>query len=376
MYNKVRNKVSRILTNLSGWCTNRQIVVFESDDWGSIRMPSKKVYNECLAEGYPVDQIAYERYDSLASEDDLELLFDLLQRYEDKRGNHPVITANVLVANPDFEKIKASNYRDYHFELITETFKRYPNHSNCFNLWHEGKEHGLFFPQSHGREHLNVSLFMEELRQNKNDVHFGFKHGMPGSIPKGNKKRGNKYVSALTYRDQNDKNEKLSIIIEGLDLFEFLFGYRSKSFIPPNYKWSPDFNREMYEKGVRYYQGNRKMIEPVCNGSPRVLKYKLGELNNYNQLYLVRNALFEPTLMGKRKGKCIDRCLGEIDTAFKLKKPAVICSHRLNYVGYIDEKNRDENLKLLDQLLRRIQEKWPEVEFMNSVQLGELIECN
>lgn len=74
--------------NFWGWNTDRKIVVIESDDWGSIRMPSKNVYQQCLQSGYQVDQIAYERYDSLASEDDLELLFDLLSSFKDQGGIH------------------------------------------------------------------------------------------------------------------------------------------------------------------------------------------------------------------------------------------------------------------------------------------------
>src|SRR6056297_3463585 len=99
MYNKLKNILASNLANILGWRTDRKIVVFESDDWGSIRMPSKNVYHKCLKAGYRVDKIAYERYDSLASEDDLELLFDLLTSYKDINGNHPVMTANVLPAN-------------------------------------------------------------------------------------------------------------------------------------------------------------------------------------------------------------------------------------------------------------------------------------
>src|SRR5512135_3417047 len=110
----LKRKLSRVLTNFNGWSTNRKIVVFESDDWGSIRMPSKEVYEKCLNSGYRVDKIAYERYDTILSEDDLELLFNLLHSFKDKEGNPPVITANCVVANPDFERIKADNYSNYH----------------------------------------------------------------------------------------------------------------------------------------------------------------------------------------------------------------------------------------------------------------------
>ena len=36
------------ISNIMGWCTNRKIIVIESDDWGSIRMSSKQAYNSLL----------------------------------------------------------------------------------------------------------------------------------------------------------------------------------------------------------------------------------------------------------------------------------------------------------------------------------------
>ena len=59
--------------------------------------------------------------------------------------------------------------------------------------------------------------------------------------------------------------------------------------------------------------------------------------------------------------------------AYYWNKPAIISTHRLNYVGYINPSNRDKNLKLLDHLLSSILKKWPDVEFMTSVELGDTI---
>ena len=245
----LKHSLARYINNIRGWRTNRKIVVVESDDWGSIRMPSKEVYYKCLRAGYPVDQIAYERYDSLLSQDDLELLFDLLTEFKDKNGNHPVITANCVVANPDFEKIRKDNFSHYYYELITETFKRYPEHSNNFKLWQQGLASKIFFPQYHAREHLNVSKFMKALQQNNSDVHFGFNNQMPGCIRKGHFNNGNHYVAATEYSSEQDKQEKLRIYLEGLDIFEEIFGFKSLSVIPPNYIWSNDFNEPIFNKG-------------------------------------------------------------------------------------------------------------------------------
>ena len=38
---------------------------------------------------------------------------------------------------------------------------------------------------------------------------------------------------------------------------------------------------------------------------------------------------------------CVDSCIKEIEIAFKWQKPAVISSHRVNYVGFINQDNAD-----------------------------------
>ena len=117
MIDRLKHSANLCLTNIKGWKTNRKIVVIESDDWGSIRMPSTEVYLKCLAAGYPVDKNPYERFDSLASEEDLDMLFNVLTQFKDINNKNPQITANCVVANPDFEKIKNDKFEKYYFEL-------------------------------------------------------------------------------------------------------------------------------------------------------------------------------------------------------------------------------------------------------------------
>ena len=39
----IKSTLSNTFLNLPGWHTRRKLVVIESDDWGSIRMPSREV---------------------------------------------------------------------------------------------------------------------------------------------------------------------------------------------------------------------------------------------------------------------------------------------------------------------------------------------
>ncbi len=143
--------------NLRGPRLGRKIVVFESDDWGNIRMPNKAMQDELAAKGFPFEKRHYERVDSIAREDDLEALFSLLHRFEDKNGRHPVITAMTVMANPDFEKIRESEFASYSYRSLKDVLQDYSKGANSiFNLWQEGIKEQVFFPQFHGGEHINV----------------------------------------------------------------------------------------------------------------------------------------------------------------------------------------------------------------------------
>ncbi|MFW5804788.1 MAG: hypothetical protein ACOCWG_06115, partial [bacterium] len=164
-YRSLRSTIGRYLINLPGWRTDRKLVVFESDDWGSIRIPSKGVYDKLRTKVGKMENNPFNRFDCLETENDLSDLFEHLKKHTDKNGNHPIITANFVVANPDFDKIRNLNYEMYYYELISETYKRNKNSYKSFELIKEGIKEGLFNPQYHGREHLNVEQWMYLLQQ-------------------------------------------------------------------------------------------------------------------------------------------------------------------------------------------------------------------
>lgn len=135
-----------ILSQLPGWRTKRHIIVIESDDWGSIRMPSKEVYNQLLSDGYSVDKDLFSRYDSLERGEDLTALFDVLQSVKDKNGNPAMITADCVVVNPDFDKIKADGFASYYYELTSDTYQHQPGCENSYEIIHQGMTEGVWYP--------------------------------------------------------------------------------------------------------------------------------------------------------------------------------------------------------------------------------------
>lgn len=373
MLSKIKRTAARHLINLPGWLTNRKIVVIESDDWGSIRMPSKEVFIKLQKIGYKPENDPYLRYDSLASEEDLSALFDVLLSVKDKNGNPAKITANCVVANPDFVKIRESEFCQYFFEPFTETLKRYPEHQKAFNLWKQGISKGIFHPQFHGREHLNIDRWLNALKNNKTNVRDAFDHEMI-SISSEKTEMKFAFMESLDFFSEEEKMSKIEILNSGMDLFEKIFGYKSESFIASCYIWHENQEVFLKEKGIKFIQSNPFQLQPsIKNNKHRYQKkfHYTGQTNRNSQLYLVRNAYFEPS--NNPETDYVSDCLSRIKTMFFMKKPAIIGAHRLNFIGFINEKNRTKNLKLFRELLIQIKKNWPDVEFFTTDQLGSLI---
>jgi hypothetical protein len=368
MTNVLKANLYKVVNNLLGYHTNNKYIIFESDDWGSIRMPSNKVYNSLLKNNIRVDKDPYCKFDSIATSHDIELLFDVLSRFKDSHGNHPIFTANALMANPDFDKIKENDFQQYHFETFTKTLERYAGSENAFNLWKIGLENGLFYPQLHGREHLNISKWINYLNSGNKAVRLAFDNEMYCLSNVTSCEIQGQLVAAFSENDTIINNTYSKIIKDASTLFYEHFGNNSLSFIAPNYAWSNEIERATASVGVKFLQGNFAQY----NTQLRRAKYNYtGKKNNYDQIYLTRNCVFEPSL--DNSIDWVSSCLSDIDFAFKFKKPAIIGTHRLNYVGRLNEKNRDRNLVLLEALLGSMLKKWPEIEFITSDKLGDLI---
>ncbi len=366
--NSARNRIINKTCERKDFRTNRHIVVFESDDWGSIRMSNRKDWEELRKQGYAVDKRPYERFDTLESPSDLEALFEVLSRHKDSNGNHPVITANMLMANPDYEKIEEAGFQEYHYEPISETYTRYFGDSRVLDIMRQGMDAGVFMSQSHGREHFNVAMWMKGLQEGDEDLLTAFRYGMCGIAPKTHPEKGNQMMNALLAYDESEQKKIDDIVVEGLRMFERQWSFKSKTFVAPCYLWSNHTECVLAENGVRLIQTSR-MDKPAYN-TPAQYHYT-GQNNGYGQVYSVRNCSFEPATSEPKV--TIESILGQINTIFAQHKIAVFSTHRINYVSGISEDNRTNTLHLLDQVLTALIKRYPDVEFLSSDKILALL---
>lgn len=362
----------RFLANIPGWRTKRKIVVFESDDWGSIRMPSIKTFEYLKSKGLDLasgDALRYNLNDSLATSDDLAALFEVLFSFKDKNGRSCVFTPLCLVANPDFGKIKSSGFYEYYYEPFTETFKKYPGCENSFDLWKQGMNAGIFIPQFHGREHLNVKAWMQALKSKHKETMLAFEKKMWAiSLPDTVKAGG--YQAAFLIENMDELEDQRKIIEEGLLLFEKIFGYKACYFVPPNSYFNNSLEEITKLNGIKYLGTTYIQKESLGQRRFKNRYHYLGQQNIHKQSYIIRNALFEPNQNNRND---LNECLKRIKIAFSLNKPAIISTHRTNFIGALNLKNRDNGLRELKKLLKEIIVRFPEVEFMTTAELGELM---
>lgn len=362
--------IRKNLSNAIGWRTNRKIIVIESDDWGSVRTHSKTAYNEMVKQGLELDRSNFTKFDALESNRDLENLFELLSKHKDGTGRHPVITPMSLVANPDFEKIEASGFREYRFESFLDTCKRYPQHDKVGDLWQYGIIERFFVPQLHGREHLNVARWMRALQSGNEGLRLAFNNQSFGaSWFKG--KRLPEYLAAFDPETSEDILPYEGIIQDAGTLFHEICGYLPRHFIASNSPEPQSLEKTLKEIGVEFLTRYKIQRYPLGNGKFSIQFNWLGKRNNLGQTYLTRNAGFEPSELSPKDW--VNSCLAEIENAFKWRKPAIISSHRVNYIGFIEPSNAFNGLKEMDRLLSQITKQWPEVEFVTSTELGDEI---
>lgn len=370
---KMKQTLFNHIKNIYGWKTKRKIVVLSIDDYGNVRLDSKKARENLNKAGLKVLS-RFDAFDTLETKEDLEALYDVLDSVKDKNGKSAIFTPFALPCNINFEAMASEENERYIYELLPETFTKLSarnpqSYEGAWELWKEGIDKGLMKPQFHGREHLNLKVFNEKLEKRDKEVLINLQNRSYTSISTSGYPTIS-YTAAFEFFKLNENVNFEPIIKDGLGRFKEVFGYESIHFNPPGGREHPGIHKYLKEMGIKYLDTPFLKEEHQGNGNYKKIVNWTGKTNKDYQTYLVRNVVFEPT---HRKINHVEKALKQIRAAFYWNRPAIISSHRVNFCGYIDENNRKTGLMALKYLLKEITKRWPDVEFMASDELGELI---
>lgn len=355
MLRKIKNFIKSYYLK-RGRKLKNQYVIIESDDWGAVRSTPKSIqFLKSIDKYNELD--SYQRYDCLETHDDLQKLYEVLIKFKDKKGRHPLFQLNYIMQN-----LKTINFNNGSFELVN-TFDYYGKDGlRIKNIISNGIKNNVFLPQLHGLWHLNIEQLIEDCKKNNIIKECFTNYGAVGY--------GEGIMKGMdTFADHNNFSGS---IVKAANIFNEEFGFMPKSVIFPCYTWAKDQEDELLELDIKTIQGSLFQYDP--RNKKRKMHFN-GQKNRKGQFYFVRNVFFEPN-KDRIKGtlnKCVENSMSEIKTAFKNSKPAIICTHRCNFVGSIDRSVRDQNLELLKKLLERILEEFPDCEFISTCELKSII---
>jgi hypothetical protein len=368
----IKQEVSNHLKNIPGWRTKRKLVILSVDDYGNVRLNSKKALDQLQKVNIPFNS-HFDRLDTLETREDLENLYDVLSSVKDQHGKPAIFTPYSLSCNIDFDAMKSNGYSEYIYEDLPKTFEKLTQkdsnaYEGTWKLWQEGIDKGLMKPQFHGREHFNLHIFNDLLKKKDIELHLVLEQHSHVTVPAHSTYK-NGWTAAYSFDDILETESFLKNVTEGLITFKEVFGYQSTTFTPPAQQFPLHLEGELSDLGIKYIDRPRSLNRHLGSGKYQLEKHKLGDGDVLKEL--VRNVVFEPTT--SRISDWVNFTFKQVEAAFRMKKPANISSHRVNYCGHIDPKNRELGLTALKQLLDKIVKRWPDVEFISADQLGDII---
>lgn len=374
MIGALKESVFLNLKNMFGPKTERKIVVFSVDDYGNVRLDSAAARANLDAAGLKIYS-RFDKLDTLETKADLEQLYEVLSSVKDKNQNPAVFTPFALPCNIDFVKMESEGYREFRYETLPETYRKLASknpqaYDGAWALWQEGIAKGLMRPQFHGREHLNLTIFKDMLQKQDPQLLAALRNRSFTSISD-EAYPTMQSTAAFDFWDPAENEKFLPILEEGLDKFEQVYGYKSNHFTPPVYSIHHSLFATLKQKGIDYIDLGLVRKEHQGFGKYKSEINYTGKKTSQGLSIIVRNVVFEPT--EDRGIDWIAFTMKQIEAAFRWNKPANISSHRVNFCGHIDPKNREKGLSILKTLLREIVKKWPDVEFMSADAAAKII---
>jgi hypothetical protein len=292
---------------------NRDVVIIESDGWGS--RPE--------------------------SQNTLKNIASVLEKHMDVFGITPAISAYIFTGDTsDFQKIRSDNYNNYYFIPISNA---------VVNNYIAYMEKGVFYPGYNGFTHFNKDVWLSALKNNDAVARSAFLSNIVNaSIRYDIYSEYSNYNTtppiSKTYSDQN------KIIQTGITEFYRLFNFYPDNTVSANYTWNNITEKAWYDNNVRYISST------TVSG---------GEKNDYGMRYIRRNVVQSPI-------EEIWWSTNSVNSILSDWEPVVITTPVGNYIDSVgDEKTVSQNLRDLDSLLLHIEAK-NDIIYLTSGELGQL----
>jgi hypothetical protein len=355
-------------------------IVFESDDWGQMRLfPNMELLEEGVRLIPSASRDFYQRNskhltDTLESPADMEELFAVLKKHRGGDGLPVVFTANYIIGSPDYTKIRDNNFRKFFSQILPSVpilWKR----GDILSKAREGIALGVWEPEYHGLVHMNPFKWIETLRNSETADRRLFELETYA---------GTNGFNSQEYAPELSDEQQVALIDEGIKAFREVFGRLPVSVFASYETWQTRTETFLSQKGVSIIQGknlqnlqSRPLLVKFAGKILNILGYKdadkpwqldMGEKNAKTKvMYLLRNIEFEPSV----EEVDWDNTFSAIMAAWSSGKPAIIAVHRFNFAS-VRPGDRDVSIRRLDDLLRKIKDQRPDVVFLTDQELAQI----
>ena len=266
----------------------------------------------------------------------------VLARHEGRDGLPALMQPNYILASLAYHPETADSPAAW-VELELPDAPPGYERPGLWNVKRELQMAGLWHPELHGRWHYDPGIRRQNTRLCRDVQQAAARQILP--FPGA--------TAAWELGPWRDLAVVAAELDRNLEQFENLFGYRPRSVIAPDYRWHDVHENLWLERGLRVIQGQRQQQRESWTGTAGRLRKLLHRTwtrwSRPDRNYLDRNCLFEP-VQQPGNHDAAEAALGAILEAWRRGEPAILQTHRINYV-HLDRANRIRGLQSLDRLL-------------------------
>jgi hypothetical protein len=344
---------------VEGFHFDRPIVMFQSDDWGRAGLRDREGLEQLAAAGLALGERPYDFY-TLETAEDLAALRSVLGRHHDSAGRCPSLEMNFIVANLDLPRMSREGFQQIHLLPLADGLPSGWDRPGLLQAYHDGIREELFRPALHGTTHFCRSAVERNLTDSGERgkllrtlwqagtpyIHWrmpwiGYEYWDTELAP------DDRFLAAAPQRD---------LIGDAVGAFAKLFSTLPRSACAPGYRANDHTHRAWAEIGIRVAQNG-----PGAASPPHF------DRNGILQLY--RTVEFEPAL---DPAFSVEACVHNAEACFARKIPAIVSAHSINFHSSL-QSFRSRTLELLDQFLDALQSAHPDLLYLHSGELHEVV---
>jgi hypothetical protein len=311
------------------------VLILESDDWG---------YG-------PVEQV--QRLDRIA---------ELLERFRDSRGSHPIMTLGVVLAGPDTDRIRVDGCRNYHRVTLAD-----PRLMPIRDAMLRGVARGVFALQMHGMEHYWPACLMRTALADEKVRNWLTRSGFPctEALPSPLQSRWID-VSSLPSKPL-PIDEVAGAAAEEIGAFTEMFGAKPEVVVPSTFVWTDAVESAWANAGARV------VVTPGVRNESRDAEGRVvaGERTYFNAatgphgvLYIVRDCYFEPSF-----GHTHRSAIQALQRNTRIGRPTLLEIHRANFIE--EEQPTQRALEEVARLLDAACVQFSDIQFMDTAELAQ-----